>query len=305
MYSVDGLIDVERMAVDKIYYDLYYNPETKVFSRSDAEELSPEAQALINKATQLKVSRAVHADNAGEVEYSQITGENNCWDEESFTGSTGESTGGSTGKFIGPFGEEIGCSTNENNEPKYTFDPFVGSGTEVNPEIQTLQKPACLTGGAKIADENMGYVYMVDMADRSLNAKTAEVNSFRAGVFESPVPRVFEAPSAPTAIKAEELVVHDNGQLVWKDGQPVGVWVKNCEEAGREDQRCFKVVKDDHLPERTNFAHWVNSSNYVSGILEGEDPTKIKVLKTERTLNKNEAGIIVSRNYSFLIDKYT
>lgn len=290
VYSVDGLIDVNRMAIDKLYYDLYYNPNTKIFSRPDAKELSPEAQAIIEKAIQTKISRAVHAYEAEEVDYSQITGENNC--------NVEEASGGSEEKFIGPFGGEI---INQTEESK-SYDPYIGNGTEVNPEIQTLKKPSCLVGGAKVADENMGYVYMVDMADKSLNAKVATVNSFRAKAYNNPVPRVFMAPSTPLALNSDEVVVHDNGQLVWENGQPIGVWVKNCDSTDK--QRCFKVVKDTYLPNKTNFAYWADKANFVSGIDEVRNPEKIKVKETETTLNKNETGYVVSRNYSFLIDNY-
>jgi hypothetical protein len=67
VYAINGLIDVERMAVDKmyydLYYDLYYNPKTRLFSQPDLRTLSDTATALIQQAEAAKIDRAVSADS--------------------------------------------------------------------------------------------------------------------------------------------------------------------------------------------------------------------------------------------------
>jgi len=186
VYSIDSLVDVNRMAVDKMYYDLYYNPLTVLFSRPDLRTLSPEAIALIDKAVEARVDRAQQADYADKSKYN--------------TGATG-----------------------------YSFcfgDPYIGSGTATNPEIQDPVKPNCIYGGALFADENIGYVHTIDKAYKTLNSKEV-TDSFQANKFNNPVPRAWSSPSSNHTWVGEKYIIHDDGNMKWSNGVPIGLEVMN------------------------------------------------------------------------------
>lgn len=266
VYSIDGLIDVERMAVDKMYYDLYYNPDSKLFERDDAVPLSPEAEALVQKATGSKVDRAISAEKADQAEYVKKTGENAC----------------------------VG-------------DPYVGSGTDTVPEMQSPSKPGCLKGGAQLADENIGYVYKVDRALKATNAKEAMLKAFRAKSFNNAVPRVREAPSADTTEWKDEYTVHDDDAMKWTADRryPVGMGFENCSGTSPDGSSCFKVVNDGaKAPDYVDDASWADRTMWAD-MLYNVDLSHLTIMRADLTLNTEKNQNIQRRNYTFLINNYT
>lgn len=269
VYSVDGLIDVDRMATDKMYYDFYYNPQTRIFQRNDTQPISPIAQSLLKKAIEAKIDRGVGADQAYRAEYNRImTGTNNC-----------------------------------------QGDPYVGSGTDVNPETQSPGQPKCTTGGAAYADESIGYVYMIDGAYRTENAKEV-TDSFRTQVYNNPVPRVFEAPSSNYAYVGERYIIHNSDGMVWRDGVPVGLevmnWTGNCPGgvSPRTGKPCYTLVNDGGKVLSTDEAHWADKA-VTAQMLGQVDFSRVKIDQAKITLNQDRQGNILQRNYTFLIDNYT
>ena len=263
VYSIDPNIDVNRMAVHKLYYDLYYNPATKLFERTDLVPLSPTAIALVQGATDAKIDRGEGARQADKAEYSEKTGENNC-----------------------------------------SGDPYIGSGTDVLPEIQSLTnpKPSCLEGGANYADENMGYVFMVDKAVKTLNAKTAELESFRADSFVNPVPRVAQAPSADRTRYMDQWIVHDDGTIVWDGGVPAGFLPPGCKKT--DGSSCFLYVKDGNVPASVDFAVWTDHAT-IAGPLISVDPSRLRILRADIAVYVQPDQDVSWRRYSFLINNYT
>jgi len=274
VYSIDSLIDVNRMAVDKMYYDLYYNPRTSLFSRLDLITLSQEAIALVNGAIESRVDRAQHADYANQSVYN--------------TGGTGIS-------FC--FGK----------------DPYIGfNGTQTNPEIQDPVKPNCIYGGALFADENIGYVHTIDKAYKTINAKEV-TDSFQADKFNKPVPRAFEAPSSNYTWYGDNYIVYNDSNMKWKDGVPIGLqvmnWTGSCPGGyvpnTNPPVRCFQVVDNNtEIPLKVDQAYWADKSFRVS-ILGKVDWDLVTIDKSEITLNKNEQATIQKRHYTFKINNFT
>jgi hypothetical protein len=263
VYSIDGLIDVNRMAVDKMYYDLYYNQKTRIFYRSDLVPLSSEAEQLIEKAEKMEIDRATSSNRAATADYSQQTGSEICLN-----------------------------------------DPYVGEGTEVNPEVQTLTKPSCLQGGANYAEDSIDYVYMVDKAMRAINAKEATESSFRTKTFNSPVPRVYWAPSSETSEYHDKWIIHDDGNLVWKDGVPVGTWVQGCQRS--DGSPCYEIIRDNSpAPYRVDDAVWSDKAYSVHGMAPDIDLSMLTIKNVETTYNRNQQAKIEEKHYRFLFDNYT
>ncbi|MFI5295981.1 MAG: hypothetical protein ACHQ0Y_13280 [Thermodesulfovibrionales bacterium] len=264
VYSVDSLIDVDRMAVDKMYYDFYYNPVSELFFRSDLLSISPTAQALMNKAIASKVDRADTAINAGSVDYAQATGINTC-----------------------------------------AGDPFIGSGTPVNPDIKTLTQPQCLQGGAYYADQNMGYVYMVASAMKATNA-TEVTDAYRVNSFNNQVPRVLWSPYADVVQVSENFVVHDDGNIIWSGGVPAGLppGLINC--VNGAGASCITVVKDGAEMSSVFAANWADYAWEVGGLLSDIDLNRLTVQQANSTVNlAGQENNIGNRTYYFTVNNYT
>lgn len=269
VYTVDGLIDENRMAADKMYYDLYYNPGTKIFQRNDLKPLSQTAVTLIEKAIESKIDRAAEADQAGRSEYNKtMTGANNC-----------------------------------------TGDPYIGSGTAVNPEVQDPAQPGCLQGGANYADESIGYVYMISGANKARNAKEV-TDTYRTGSFNGPVPRVLYAPSSDEALKASAFTVHNGPDMVWRNGVPAGLdsmdYLGNCPNGynPQTGKRCFEVVEDGGHISFTQSATWAEQSGHAN-MLATVNFDRLTIENVDATLNQDGLGDVANRHYTFIIDNYT
>jgi hypothetical protein len=135
---LDGTIDIKRMDIEQMTYDLYCNPATKIFSPCPLS--SVQIQLIESGATEIKIPEADSADYADEAGYSNYAG--------SESGCTVPSSGGtiddmSTGMFRGYTG---------------------ASGSQ----------PACTQGGATASGDVRNYVYSVDSAASAKYARKTQ-----------------------------------------------------------------------------------------------------------------------------------